>query len=112
MILYADGGRLASKPYAASGAYIDRMSDYCAGCRYSPKIKTGEGACPFNPLYWDFMVRNRRMLERNPRVGRAYATWDRMGPDRQHEYRDSAAAVLASLEPAAPGWARQAQARP
>lgn len=110
MILYADGGRLASKPYAASGAYIDRMSDYCGTCRYSPKIKSGEGACPFNPLYWHFMVRNRRMLENNPRIGRAYATWDRMSDERQREYLDSAEAVLSALTPAAPGWARMVEA--
>lgn len=106
MILYADGGRLASKPYAASGNYIDKMSDYCGQCRYSPKIKTGEGACPFNPLYWHFMARHRDRLEKNPRIGRIYATWDRMTPERQAEYLDSAAAVLASLDPARPGWAR------
>lgn len=106
MILYADGGRLASKPYAASGNYIDKMSDYCGSCRYSPRIKTGEGACPFNPLYWDFMVRHRERLAANPRIGRIYGTWDRLGPDRQAEYLASAAAILDQLEPAHPGWAR------
>ena len=106
MILYADGGRLASKPYAASGNYIDKMSDYCAGCRYSPRIKTGEGACPFNPLYWHFMVRHRERLAANPRVGRIYGSWDRMGAERQAEYLASAEAVLAALVPADKGWAR------
>jgi deoxyribodipyrimidine photolyase-related protein len=106
MILYADGGRLASKPYAASGNYIDRMSDYCAGCSYSPKIKTGEGACPFNPLYWDFMVRHRDVLEKNARVGRIYSTWERMDADKQQAYLDSAREVLDALQPAAAGWAR------
>ncbi len=108
MILYADGGRLASKPYAASGNYIDRMSDYCAGCRYSPRIKTGDGACPFNPLYWHFMAANRDRLEANPRVGRIYGTWDRIGAERQGEYLADAEAILAALEPASPGWARSA----
>ena len=107
MILYADGGRLASKPYAASGNYIDRMSDYCAGCAYSPKVKTGEGACPFNPLYWDFMVRHRDKLERNARVGRVYSTWDRMDADKRQDYLDSAAAFLETLEPADTSWARE-----
>lgn len=106
MILYADGGRLASKPYAASGNYIDRMSDYCGSCRYSPKIKTGDGACPFNPLYWHFMAEHRERLAANPRIGRIYGTWDRMGPNRQAEYLASAAAFLDRLEPARPGWAR------
>ena len=110
MILYADGGRLATKPYAASGNYINNMSDYCGKCAYSPHKKTGEGACPFNPLYWHFMHRHRGRLESNHRIGRIYATWDRMGPDKQHEYLASAEAFLAELEPAAAGWARDVQA--
>jgi deoxyribodipyrimidine photolyase-related protein len=108
MILYADGGRLATKPYAASGNYINKMSDYCGECAYSPDTKTGEGACPFNPLYWHFMHRNRPMLEKNHRIGRVYATWDRMSEDRRQDYLDSAEGVLDSLEPAAAGWARDA----
>ena len=106
MILYADGGKLASKPYAASGNYINNMSNYCEHCRYSPDIKTGEGACPFNPLYWHFMVQHRDRLEKNGRIGRIYATWDRMSAERQSEYLGSAKDVLASLKPAEPGWAR------
>ena len=106
MILYADGGKLASKPYAASGNYINKMSNYCAGCTYSPSKKTGEGACPFNPLYWHFMDRHRERLEQNHRIGRIYATWDRMGEERQRDYLDSAEAFLDTLEPARAGWAR------
>ncbi|MFA9199826.1 MAG: cryptochrome/photolyase family protein [Cypionkella sp.] len=106
MILYADGGRLATKPYAASGNYIDKMSDYCGGCVYSPRIKTGPGACPFNPLYWHFMHRNRGTLERNRRIGRVYTTWDRMGAGKQAEYLATAEKVLDSLVPAQDGWAR------
>lgn len=106
MILFADGGRLATKPYAASGAYINRMSDYCSGCAYSPDIKAGPGACPFNPLYWHFMVRNRERLAANRRIGQVYATWDRMSAERQAAYLESAEKVLDSLEPAADGWAR------
>jgi deoxyribodipyrimidine photolyase-related protein len=106
MILYADGGRLATKPYAASGAYIDRMSNYCEGCTYTPKIKTGPQACPFNPLYWHFMVRNREHLERNRRIGPIYGTWDRMKEETKAEYLASADAVLESLVPARDGWVR------
>ena len=106
MILFADGGKLASKPYAASGSYIDRMSNYCASCTYSPKKKTGEGACPFNSLYWHFMAQHRERLEKNGRIGRIYATWDRMGESRQEEYLADAQHFLDTLEPAAPGWAR------
>ena len=82
MVMFADGGLLASKPYAASGAYIDRMSDYCGRCVYDPRIKTGAGACPFNILYWNFLIRNRATLQRNPRMAMPYKTLDRMPADR------------------------------
>ena len=106
MILYADGGKLATKPYAASGNYINKMSDYCKQCRYSVSKKTGEDACPFNPLYWHFMDRHRDRLANNHRIGRIYATWDRMGEDKQREYLTSAQKFLDSLIPARKGWAR------
>ena len=66
------------------------MSNYCSNCTYSPSKKTGEGACPFNPLYWHFMDRHRDQLESNHRIGRIYSTWDRMDDDRKKEYLDSA----------------------
>ncbi len=97
MSQFADGGLLGSKPYAASGNYINKMSDYCRGCRYDVKQKTGEGACPFNPLYWDFLARNREKLGGNPRLAHPYRTWDRMEPARQAETRQSAAKVLEAL---------------
>ncbi|MFY0618664.1 cryptochrome/photolyase family protein [Shimia sp.] len=97
MSQFADGGLLASKPYAASGNYINKMSDHCQGCRYDVKQKTGADACPFNPLYWDFLIRNEAKLRGNPRLGHAYRTWDRMSPDKQHAYRSSASAVLDGL---------------
>ncbi|UIP07963.1 cryptochrome/photolyase family protein [Erythrobacter sp. SDW2] len=106
MVLYADGGRLASKPYAASGNYINKMSNYCSGCTYSVSKKTGQGACPFNALYWHFMDRHRDRLESNPRIGQVYSTWDRMGEGRQAAYLASAEAFLDTLEPAREGWAR------
>ena len=106
MILYADGGRLATKPYAASGNYINTMSDYCARCRYDVKQKTGPDACPYNSLYWHFMERHRERLQNNRRVGRVYATWDRMSEDRRMEYRDTAAAFLSAMKPAKGGYAR------
>ncbi len=97
MSQYADGGLLGSKPYAASGNYINKMSNHCAECVYTVSRKTGEGACPFNALYWDFLVRNRDRLGENHRLGRVYSTWDRMDEDRKRAYRDHAAAFLADL---------------
>lgn len=80
MVMFADGGLLSSKPYAASGAYINRMSNYCQRCVYDPKIKTGRSACPFNFLYWNFLIQNRSELSRNPRMKMAYRTLDHMEP--------------------------------
>ena len=68
MALFADGGRMATKPYASGGAYIDKMSDYCKGCAYDRKARTGETACPFTTLYWDFLDRHSATFGRNPRI--------------------------------------------
>ena len=106
MSQFADGGRLGSKPYAAGGAYINRMSDYCRRCRYDVRQKTGEDACPFNALYWDFLARHERRLRGNHRLGPVYRNWDRMENDQKHAYRASASAFLGTLEPAAEGWAK------
>ena len=106
MSQFADGGRLGSKPYAAGGAYINRMSDYCGRCRYDVKQKTGDDACPFNALYWDFLARHDKRLRGNHRMGPVYRNWDRMAAAQQAAYRASARAFLGTLEPAADGWAR------
>ena len=106
MALFADGGRLASKPYAASGAYINRMSNYCAGCRYDVKKKTGPDACPFNALYWHFLDRNVDKLGGNHRLANPYGTWRRMDVDKRGQTIASADAFLETLVPAKPGWAR------
>ncbi len=98
MSQFADGGVLGSKPYASSGNYIHKMSDYCGGCAYDVKRRTGEGACPFNPLYWDFLHRNRDKLGNNPRLGQVYRTWDRMDDDKKRDYLASAARYLDSLD--------------
>ncbi|PZU24293.1 MAG: cryptochrome/photolyase family protein [Shinella sp.] len=98
MSQFADGGLLGSKPYAASGAYIARMSDYCEGCRYDVRRKTGEGACPFNALYWDFLDRNADKLSGNRRLAQTYATWRRMTEDQRQDYRQSARAFLVKLD--------------
>ena len=83
MSQFADGGVVGSKPYVSSGAYIDRMSNYCGSCAYKVKHKTGEKACPFNLLYWHFLDRHRDRFEGNPRMGNMYRTWDRMDEDKR-----------------------------
>jgi deoxyribodipyrimidine photolyase-related protein len=98
MSQFADGGLLGSKPYAASGNYIHKMSDHCGSCSYNVRHKTGPQACPFNPLYWDFLIRNRATLGKNPRLGHPYRTWDRMSPEKQQDYLKSAAALLGRIE--------------
>ncbi len=97
MSQFADGGLLASKPYAASGAYIKRMSNYCAACRYDVKRRTGPRACPFNALYWDFIARNRESLAGNPRMAQMVRTLDKFPAEEQQRIADSATAFLDSL---------------
>jgi deoxyribodipyrimidine photolyase-related protein len=91
MGLFADGGRLASKPYAASGSYIRRMSTYCQGCRFDPKQRSGPQACPFNSLYWDFLARHEPELRRNARMGLVLKQLDRLDPDDLAAIRATAA---------------------
>ncbi|WP_412505830.1 cryptochrome/photolyase family protein [Roseovarius sp. SYSU LYC5161] len=98
MSQFADGGIIASKPYVSSGNYIDRMSDYCRGCAYSVKDKTGARACPFNLLYWHFMDRHRDRFERNPRMAQMYRTWDRMDEAKRRTVLRDADAVLQRLD--------------
>ena len=98
MALFADGGLLASKPYAASGAYINRMSDYCKDCAYAVTKKTEENACPFNALYWDFLVRNEDKLRGNARLGQIYRNWDRLDANKKRAYRAKARAILDKLD--------------
>ena len=97
MSQFADGGLLASKPYAASGAYINRMSNYCRSCRYDVKQRTGPNACPFNALYWDFIARHRGKIAANPRMAQMVRTYDKFAVDEQQRITDSAASFLASL---------------
>ena len=97
MSQFADGGLLASKPYAASGAYINRMSNYCGSCRYAVKQRTGPDACPFNALYWDFIARHRGKIGHNPRMAQMVRTYDKFAEDEQQRIAQSAAKFLAGL---------------
>jgi len=91
MAVFADGGQMASKPYAASGAYINRMSDACSGCRFDVKLKSGPNACPFNYLYWAFLIRQKDRLSGNPRMAMPYRTLAAWPLERQ-------AAILAEAD--------------
>ncbi len=97
MVMWADGGLLASKPYAASGAYIDRMSDYCGSCQFDPKLKSGPKACPFNAMYWNFLIENQTRLAGNPRMAMPYRTLSKMTDERRDEIVSDAQAFLAGL---------------
>lgn len=102
MSQFADGGIVGSKPYVSSGAYIDRMSNYCKSCEYRVKDKTGEKACPFNLLYWHFLIRHRERFEINPRMAQMYRTFDRMAPDRRKTVLEEAELFLKRLSEGQP----------
>jgi deoxyribodipyrimidine photolyase-related protein len=120
MAVFADGGRMASKPYAASGAYINRMSDFCAGCTYDVNLKTdvkpktdvdsraGRKACPFNYLYWAFLIRNKHTLSTNPRLAMPYRTMAAWPAERASAVLAEADAFLATLYAREAGVARGA----
>ncbi|WP_027284541.1 cryptochrome/photolyase family protein [Rubritepida flocculans] len=103
MAIHADGGIMASKPYAASGAYIARMSDHCARCRFDVKRSAGEGACPFNFLYWDFIARHAERFAANPRMAMPLATLRKMDPAKLAAMRAEARAFLDRHAPLPPG---------
>jgi deoxyribodipyrimidine photolyase-related protein len=97
MSQFADGGLLASKPYAASGAYINRMSNYCGTCAYDVKQRTGPEACPFNALYWNFISRHRDKIGNNPRMAQMVRTYDKFADEERIRISESAATFLDSL---------------
>ena len=97
MALFADGGVLGSKPYAASGAYINKMSNYCKHCVYKVSDKTGPTACPFNYLYWDFLDRNKEVLAKNPRMRLIYQAYHRMSDEKKETIKSSAKSFLKNI---------------
>ncbi len=98
MVMHADGGYLGSKPYCASGQYIKRMSDYCGGCAYKVAESTGEQACPFNALYWHFLMRHRQQLRGNQRLGMVYKNLERMPEAKQQALWQRGEELLARLD--------------
>jgi deoxyribodipyrimidine photolyase-related protein len=97
MSQFADGGLMATKPYAAGGAYVNRMSDHCKSCKYDVKQRTGPKACPLNSLYWDFLARHEDTLKNNQRLWRMYDGWRRFSGDEQARIREQAAGFLTGL---------------
>ncbi|MGK0459320.1 MAG: deoxyribodipyrimidine photolyase-related protein [Candidatus Azotimanducaceae bacterium] len=98
MSQFADGGLIATKPYSASGNYINKMSDYCKSCHYKVANKVEDDACPFNSLYWHFMERHRDRFERNPRIGMVYRNWDKQIPEQRKRTIDRGQWCLDHIE--------------
>jgi len=94
MSQFADGGIIATKPYISSGAYINKMSNYCKSCSYRVQDKTGEQSCPFNSLYWNFLSKKREILKGNPRMGMMYRLLDKKNPDELEEQIRRAEAII------------------
>ncbi|ARH01323.1 cryptochrome/photolyase family protein [Legionella micdadei] len=100
MALYADGGLMSTKPYAASGKYINRMSNFCQSCPYNPNDLLGENACPFNALYWNFLKQNQEKLKNNTRLNYAYMNWQKMSTDKKEAILHKAQQIFANLDSA------------
>ena len=98
MSQFADGGIVGTKPYTSSAQYINKMSNYCSGCFYNYKEKFGERGCPFNTLYWDFLIRNRSKLEKNPRIGMGYRLLDKMAKRDVDAITKHASDLLSRIE--------------
>ena len=104
MSQFGDGGLVGTKPYISSGAYINRMSDYCSHCRYDVKSRVGDDACPFNALYWDFLARHEDKLGDNARLRMPYRTWAKQSAADRKATRAQAKAFLAGLDASGPPY--------
>lgn len=97
MSQHADNGIIATKPYAGSANYINKMSDYCKHCFYDPKLKTGDKACPYNSLYWHFLERNKARFSTNPRMSMIYRNWEKQNDEHKQEILAQAQHYLSDL---------------
>ena len=95
MSQFADGGKIATKPYVSSGSYINKMSNYCVDCRYNKSKKTGDDACPFNSLYWNFLDEKREQLSNNFRMGMMYNLLDKMDKQELQNIKEKAQHIIA-----------------
>ncbi|UKT64533.1 cryptochrome/photolyase family protein [Pedobacter mucosus] len=97
MSQFADGGMIGTKPYVSSASYINKMSHYCGTCYYDKDKKTGDKACPFNSLYWNFYDQHSAKLSKNPRIGMMYKIWDKMQPEKKSELLNQAKYYLENI---------------
>jgi deoxyribodipyrimidine photolyase-related protein len=102
MSQHADGGLMASKPYVATGKYIQRMSNYCAGCRFDPVQSTGPGACPFTTLYWDFLLQHEPALRKNQRMAMQVRNLSRLSAEKRRGIQSRAAEIRAATAATSP----------
>jgi deoxyribodipyrimidine photolyase-related protein len=98
MALFANGGRFTSKPYIASGAYVKRMSNYCAGCQYKPDVRYGEQACPMTTLYWNFLIKHQASFNQNPRTRLMTANLSKITIDDQKRIQTHANGLLNNID--------------
>jgi deoxyribodipyrimidine photolyase-related protein len=98
MALYADGGLLGTKPYISTGKYIKRMSNFCDSCQYDPDASTGESACPFTTLYWNYLIRNEKKLRTNPRMALSYRNLDRLNATDKAEIQRHADFLITEID--------------
>lgn len=94
MSQYADGGKIATKPYISSGNYINKMSNHCSNCHYNVKKRTGDDACPFNALYWNFLEVHRPKLQNNRRMGMMYRLLDKIDPEERNAIQQRALHII------------------
>jgi len=99
MSQYADGGLLGSKPYIATGKYLQKMGPYCRGCRYDPALSTGPNACPYTTLYWDFLDRHEGRFRDHPRMALQVRNLDRLSAAQRLAIREQAARYRESIRP-------------
>jgi deoxyribodipyrimidine photolyase-related protein len=98
MALFSDGGIVASKPYAASGKYINRMSDFCKKCKYDPEKLIGDDACPFNSLYWNFFMQHKEQFKSNRRLAYVFSTLNRFDEEKKDAISEAAKNILNKID--------------
>jgi len=97
MVLFADGGFLGTKPYISGGGYINKISNYCKSCQFDVDLKNGDRACPFNYLYWNFLINKREKLINNHRMRMMYSIIDQMTDQKKRKIQEDSQIFLDKL---------------